>query len=99
MAFGGRNFAIGLAILGFFWQGTYSIVRIVLICCMVSDAVNKIVMSLWGMERKALGNGVGCVVLDQRGGSCLVYKNERFQEVWSARIGDQRLVRRSIWCI
>lgn len=65
--FGGRNFAIGLAMLAFYWQGMYRAMGTVLICCTVSGAVDTVVMSLWGMEGKALGHGVGCLVLGLTG--------------------------------
>lgn len=39
----------------------------VLICCTVSGTVDTVVMSLWGMEGKALGHGVGCLVLGLTG--------------------------------
>ena len=61
--FGGRNFAIGLALLALYWQGMCRAMGTVLICCTVSGAVDMVVMSSWGMEGKALGHGVGCVVL------------------------------------
>ncbi len=69
--FGGRNFAIGLALLAFYWQGLYRAMGTVLICCTVSGAVDMVVMSSWGMEGKALGHGVGCVVLGLTGWSLL----------------------------
>ena len=65
MVFGSRNFAIGLAVLAFYWQGTYRADGLVLICCMVS--VDTIMISLRGMEGKALAHGVGCVVLELTG--------------------------------
>ena len=64
MVFGSRNIAIGLAVLAFYWQGTYREEGLVLICCMVSDAVDTIMISLRGKEGKALAHGVGCVVLE-----------------------------------
>lgn len=67
MVFGSRNFAIGLAVLAFYWQGTYREEGLVLICCMVSDAVDTIMISLRSMEGKALAHGVGCVVLELTG--------------------------------
>lgn len=39
----------------------------VMICCMMSSAVDTVVMSSWGMEGKALGLGVGRVVLGLTG--------------------------------
>ena len=65
--FGGRNFAIGLAMLALYWQGMYRAVGTILLCCTVSGVVDTIVMSQWGMEGKALGHGVGCVVLGLTG--------------------------------
>lgn len=52
---------------GVYWQGTYRAEGLVLICCMVSDAVDTIMISLRGMEGKALAHGVGCVVLELTG--------------------------------
>ncbi len=69
--FGGRNFAIGLALLALHWQGMYRAMSTVLICCTVSGAVDMVVMSSWGMEGKTLGHGVGCVVLGLTGWSLL----------------------------
>lgn len=65
--FGGRNLAVGLAMLVFYWQGMYRAMGTVLICCTVSGAVDTVVMSVWGMEGKALGHGVGCLVLGLTG--------------------------------
>ena len=67
VVFGGRNFAMGLAMLAFYWQGMYRAMGTVLICCTVSGTVDTVVMSLWGMEGKAFGHGVGCVVLGLTG--------------------------------
>ena len=69
--FGGRNLAIGLAMLAFYWQGMYRAMGTVLICCTVSGAVDTVVMSLWGLEGKALGHGVGCLVLGLTGWALL----------------------------
>ena len=69
--FGGRNLAIGLAMLAFYWQGMYRAMGKVLICCTVSGAVDTVVMSLWGMEGKALEHGVGCLVLGLTGWALL----------------------------
>ena len=55
---------------------------------MVSDAVDTIVISLWGMEGKGLGHGVGCVVLELAGWELSGSENGRFQEVWPAHIED-----------
>ena len=69
--FGGRNLAIGLGTLAFYWQGMYRAMGTALICCMVSGTVDTVVMSLWGMEGKALGHGVGSLVLGLTGWSLL----------------------------
>ena len=69
--FGGRNLAIGLAMLVFYWQGMHEAMGTVLICCTVSGAVDTVVMSLWGMEGKALGHGVGSLVLGLTGWALL----------------------------
>lgn len=65
--FGGRNLAIGLAMLAFYWQRMYRAMGTILICCTVSGAVDTVVMTLWGMEGKALGHGVGCLILGLTG--------------------------------
>lgn len=69
--FGGRNLATGLAILACYWQGMYRAMGTVLICCTVSGAIDTVVMSLWGLEGKALGHGVGCLVLGLTGWALL----------------------------
>lgn len=81
MVFGSRNFAIGLAVLAFYWQGTYREEGLVLICCMVSDAVDTIMISLRGKEGKALAHGVEWVVLELTRWELLGCRNGRFQEV------------------
>lgn len=48
-----------MAMLAFYWQGMYRVMGAVLICCTLSVAVDKVVMSLWGMKGKDLGYGVG----------------------------------------
>ena len=65
--FGGRNFAIGLAMVAFYWQGMYRAMGTILMCCTACGVVDTVVMSLWGMEGKALGHGVGCVILGLTG--------------------------------
>lgn len=69
--FGGRNLALGLAMLAFYWRGMHRAMGTVLICCTVSGTVDTVVMSLWGMEGKALGHGVGCLVLGLTGWALL----------------------------
>ena len=39
----------------------------VLICCTAAGIVDTLVMALWGMEGKALGHGVGTVVMGLTG--------------------------------
>lgn len=53
--------------LAFYWQGMYRAMGTILMCCTVSGAVDRIVMSFWGMEGKAVGHGVGCVILELTG--------------------------------
>lgn len=53
--------------LAFYWQGMYRAMGTILMCCTVSGAVDTVVMSLWGMEGKAVGHGVGCVILGLTG--------------------------------
>ena len=53
--------------LAFYWQEMYRAMGTILICCTVSGAVDTVVMSWWGTEGKALGHGVGCVILGLTG--------------------------------
>lgn len=69
--FGGRNLALVLAMLAFYWQEMHRAMGMVLVCCTVSGAVDTVVMSLWGLEGKALGHGVGCLVLGLTGWALL----------------------------
>lgn len=61
----------------------------VLLCCTVSGAVDTIVMSLWGMEGKALGHGVGCVVLGFTGWRLL----DRERKAWGGEASADRGLR------
>ncbi|KAF6219152.1 hypothetical protein HO133_004977 [Letharia lupina] len=82
--FGGRNFALGLAMLALYWQGMYRAMGTIMICCTVSGAVDTVVMSLWGMAGKAMGHGVGCVLLGLTGWGLLESENAGGREKRSA---------------
>ena len=53
--FGGRNFAIGMALLALYSKGICRAMSTVLICCTISSVVDTAVMSLWSMDGRAMG--------------------------------------------
>ena len=78
--FGGRNFAVGLAMLAFHWQRRYRAMGTVLICCTLSGLVDTVVMSLWGMKGTALVLGLGCVVFGLTGLGLLGEQKRKHRE-------------------
>ncbi|MCJ1303323.1 hypothetical protein MMC08_006131 [Hypocenomyce scalaris] len=65
--FGGRNLAVGLAILAFYWQRMPRAMGTVLICCAAAGVVDTVVMGVWGMAGKAWGHAVGTAVMGVTG--------------------------------
>lgn len=61
--FAGRNLALGLATSALYVRGRLKEMGVVFACVFVAGSVDTVVVSLVGLPGKALGHGIGTIVL------------------------------------